>query len=46
VWDSGQPSIARHSVGAGFRQGPFFLAVAFPVREHRPDPIFMVGMNY
>lgn len=46
IWDSGQPAVARHSLGAGVRQNAFFLAVAFPVRESRADPIFMVGMNY
>jgi hypothetical protein len=46
VWESGQPAVPRHSLGAGVRQGPFFLALAFPVREGHADPIFMVGMNY
>ena len=46
VWESGQAAVPRHSVGAGVRQGPFFLALAFPVREGHADPIFMVGMNY
>ena len=46
VWESGQAAVPRHSVGAGLRQGPFFLALAFPVREGHADPIFMVGMNY
>ena len=46
VWESGQPVIARHSLGVGLRQGPLFVAVAVPVREGRVDPIFMLGMNY
>ena len=46
VWDSGLPAIPRHSIGVGLRQSSFFLAVAFPVRDARADPIFMVGMNY
>ncbi|HLK49333.1 MAG TPA: BamA/TamA family outer membrane protein [Bryobacteraceae bacterium] len=46
VWDRGQPAIARHSVGVGLRQSAFFLAIAFPVREGRADPMFLVGMNY
>jgi hypothetical protein len=46
VWDSGQPKVLRHSVGAGIHQGPVFLAVAIPVRTGRVDPIFMVSMNY
>jgi len=46
IWDIGQNAVLRHSVGTGLRQGPLFLAVAFPIREGRIDPIFMVGMNY
>jgi outer membrane translocation and assembly module TamA len=46
VWDSGQPVTVRHSVGTGLRQGPLFVAIAFPLREGRMDPIFMLGMNY
>ena len=46
VWTRGQPAVARHAVGAGLRQGGFSLAVAFPVRENRVEPVFMVGMNY
>lgn len=46
VWDQNETATVRHSVGVGLRQGSFSLAVAFPVREGRVDPIFMVGMNY
>jgi len=46
VWDNGQAAIARSSVGVGLRQGIFSLAVAFPLRDGRMDPVFMVGMNY
>jgi hypothetical protein len=46
IWDSGQAAVQRHGLGAGFRQGAFSLAVAFPVRSGRADPIFMMGMNY
>lgn len=46
IWDSGQGAVARSSVGAGLRQGVFSLAVAFPLRDGRMDPVFMVGMNY
>ena len=46
VWDSGETPALRHSAGVGLRQGVFSLAVAFPLREGRIDPIFMVGMNY
>jgi Outer membrane protein/protective antigen OMA87 len=46
VWSRGQPAEARHALGAGLRRGGFSLAVAFPVRENRVEPVFMVGMNY
>ncbi len=46
IWDDGQPATVRHGVGVGVRHGPFALAVAFPVRGGRADPIFMMGMNY
>jgi hypothetical protein len=46
IWDSGQPAIARHGIGVGLRDGAFAMAVAFPIRGGRADPIFMMGMNY
>ncbi|MDQ6701546.1 MAG: BamA/TamA family outer membrane protein [Acidobacteriota bacterium] len=46
LWNRTQNASARHSLGVGFRQSIFSVAVAFPVREGRIDPIFMVGMNY
>jgi hypothetical protein len=46
VWNSGVGAIVRNSLGAGLREGLFSLAVAFPVREGRMDPVFMLGMNY
>ena len=46
VWNSGSAAIARNSLGAGVREGCFTLAVAFPVREGRTNPVFMLGMNY
>ena len=46
LWNRSQNLSVRHSLGIGFRQSIFSVAVAFPVREGRIDPIFMVGMNY
>jgi len=46
IWNGGQPAVARGSVGVGLRQGVFSVAMAFPLREGRMDPVFMVGMNY
>jgi outer membrane protein assembly factor BamA len=46
IWNRTESPTPRHSLGVGLREGAFFLAVAFPVRNGRADPIFMVGMNY
>lgn len=46
IWDSGQNATPRHSIGVGLRHGSFSLAVAFPIKEGRAEPVFMVGMNY
>jgi len=46
VWDPGQTARLRHSSGLGVRLGVFSALVAFPVREGRIDPVFMVAMNY
>jgi len=45
VWDRNETAMVKHSVGLGLRQGNFWLAIAFPVKDGRADPIFMVGMN-
>jgi hypothetical protein len=46
IWDASEVASVKHSVGVGLREGVFSLAVAFPVRSGRIDPVFMVGMNY
>jgi hypothetical protein len=46
LWQSDRPATLRHSLGAGYKQGIFVLAMAFPVRDGRIEPIFMAGMNY
>jgi hypothetical protein len=46
VWNRGDAATVRHSVGLGFRKSCFSVAVAFPLRENRVEPIFMLGMNY
>jgi outer membrane protein assembly factor BamA len=46
IWDGGQAVVARNSVGVGLREGPFSVAVAFPLKDGRTDPVFMVSMNY
>ena len=46
VWDSGQPVTPRHSLGVGFKESIFSLAVAFPVKSGHVEPIVMLGMIY
>ncbi|MBI3472320.1 MAG: BamA/TamA family outer membrane protein [Candidatus Solibacter usitatus] len=46
VWNRGQDRVARTGLGAGLRKDGFSLAVAFPVREGRADPVIMAGMNF
>ena len=46
VWDGGQGVEDRNSAGIGIRQGAFSASIAFPIREGRIDPVFMLGMNY
>lgn len=36
----------RHSLGVGFRQGIFNVAMAFPLCQGRFAAVFMAGMNY
>lgn len=46
VWDRDQDRSVRHSAGIGLRKGNFSVAMAFPLREGRADPILMAGMNF
>ncbi|MGD1071777.1 MAG: BamA/TamA family outer membrane protein [Bryobacteraceae bacterium] len=46
LWDADRSAEFRHSLGAGYRQGVFFLTMALPVVEGRIAPVFMTGMNY
>ena len=46
IWDEGQPVSAKHSLGVGIRESILSLAVAFPVRGGRVEPIFMMGLLY
>jgi hypothetical protein len=46
LWQSNRGATLRHSVGAGYKQGIFVMAMAFPVRDGRIEPVFMAGMNY
>jgi hemolysin activation/secretion protein len=46
VWIHNEEPAVRHSVGAGLRHGIFSLALAFPLRDGRIEPVVMLGMNY
>jgi hypothetical protein len=46
VWDRGQDATPRNSVGVGLRKDGFSLAVAFPLKDGRADPVFIAGMNF
>lgn len=46
LWQSNRGATLRHSLGAGYKQGIFVMAMAFPVRDGRIEPVFMAGMNY
>ncbi|HKD10262.1 MAG TPA: BamA/TamA family outer membrane protein [Bryobacteraceae bacterium] len=36
----------RHSLGVGYKQGVFILALAFPITDGKVTPVLMAGMNY
>ncbi len=46
IWDNGQTREQKQSVGTGFKVEGFQLAVAFPLRAGRADPIFYAGLNF
>ncbi len=46
IGDGDKLGTVRHSLGLGFRQGIFNVAMAFPVIQGRVTPVFFAGMNY
>ncbi len=46
VWDRAQDREQKQSLGTGFKKDNFQLAVAFPLRAGRADPMFFAGMNF
>lgn len=46
LWQSNRAATLRHSLGAAYKQGVFFMAMAVPVRDGRIEPVVMCGMNY
>jgi hypothetical protein len=46
IWDVAQERQQKQSVGTGFKADGFQLAVAFPIRSGRMEPIFYAGLNF
>ncbi len=46
VWNRGGRAPVRHSLGGGLRRDNLFLALAFPLRDGKADPVLMAGMNF
>ncbi len=53
VWNHGTSPEAKQSVGVGiasglglFQKGAFLVAVAFPLRQGRVEPVLIAGMNF
>jgi len=53
VWDQGTTPEVRQSAGVGISsglgllpKGAVLLAVAFPIRQGRAEPVFIAGMNF
>jgi len=46
VWNSGQASKVRQSVGAGYTKAGLTCMVAFPLREGHTIPILLLGYNF
>ena len=46
VWEGGQQTTQRHSVGVAVKESIFTLALAFPVRSGHVDPVLMMGIIY
>ena len=36
----------KHSLGAGIRKDALQLAVAFPLKNGRVEPVFLAGVNF
>ena len=47
AWDRAAEREQKQSLGVGFRtRGGFQLAVAFPLRDGRADPLFYTGFAF
>lgn len=46
VWDRTRRAEAKQSAGVGVKVEGVLLAVAFPLRNDRVEPVFIAGMNF
>jgi hypothetical protein len=46
VWDGGEAATPHSSVGVGLRKDGFSVAVAFPIKDGRVEPVLIAGMNF
>jgi hypothetical protein len=46
IWDTAEERAPKQSVGAGYKKDGFQLAVAFPIRSVRVEPVFYAGLNF
>lgn len=46
LWDLSKDREQKQSLGVGFSDGGFELAVAFPIRTGSANPVFYVGLNF
>ena len=46
VWDRGEAITPRCSAGVGLRKDGFSVAVAFPIKDGRVEPVLIAGMNF
>ena len=46
IWDVAREREQKQSVGTGFKADGFQVAVAFPIRSGRIEPIFYAGLNF
>jgi len=46
VWDRTEGATPRCSAGVGLRKDGFSVAVAFPIKDGRVEPVLIAGMNF
>lgn len=46
IWDRGRSADPKQSAGVGVKVEGVLIAVAFPLRNDRMEPVFIAGMNF